>query len=669
MSKVVAHMAKMKAGNLSGIQKHNERLNNNYSNEMIDVSRSHLNYDLVKNSDLTYKEMVDKHIAENLVLKRALRKDAVLVNEWIISSEKKFFDKLDDRKTKEYFQIAVDYFNEKCGNHVVYATVHLDENTPHMHLGVVPIVDGKLSSKKLFGRKMLREIQDELPERLKSKGFEIERGILGSEQKHLSVKEYKANKQAVKEMSEKINEMDAVKTHLEGRTEVLRERVDKYTQDIEKLHTEQIRTQNDILKQNKESETLEKKILEEKDKLKSVSDQVDEINHRVAVAWRDDWLLTKKDFPEFEMTVDLNRLSLVVPEKKTSKEKKQFNVDGLIVDKDVTLSSLRNASKPEIEQVDEVTPERHKFDFRRTLKLFGEKTKAIIAYIKEQALELENKAKELLKKEKELDKREKDLEKRESGLDDTLKAKQAEVDNAEISLAEKKDRLKEINERITNRSLTLTKVSQEYAPRYHELQNELRVVVDNAREQRFGSGWVVDKNAIDVMKKAEGYLKMTNPINLIETNRALRESYLDLEDKIKAENPVKLNVEIAKATKDLRKEVNSLETMVSMGDKESQAFINIISELAHRVDRQANAYEIHYELGTILYEYDRNLREYSRGSIDERLVGKLSTTGFVDGYNNALAEFRKQEQERETRARYRRVNTFNQDRDMGGMSL
>ena len=28
-------------------------------------------------------------------------------------------------------------------------------------------------------------------------------------------------------MSEKINEMDAVKTHLEGRTEVLRERVDK----------------------------------------------------------------------------------------------------------------------------------------------------------------------------------------------------------------------------------------------------------------------------------------------------------------------------------------------------------------------------------------------------------------------------------------------------------
>lgn len=96
MSKVVAHMGKLKAENLGGIQRHNERLNNSYSNDMIDVSRSYLNYDLVKKSELSYKETVDKHIAENIVLKRALRKDAVLVNEWIISSDREFFDKLND---------------------------------------------------------------------------------------------------------------------------------------------------------------------------------------------------------------------------------------------------------------------------------------------------------------------------------------------------------------------------------------------------------------------------------------------------------------------------------------------------------------------------------------------------------------------------------------------
>lgn len=667
MSKVVAHMAKMKAGNLSGIQKHNERLNNNYSNEMIDVSRSHLNYDLVKNSDLTYKEMIDKHIAENIVLKRALRKDAVLVNEWIISSEKKFFDKLNEQQTREYFQVAVDYFNEKCGNHVVYATVHLDENTPHMHLGVVPIVDGKLSSKKLFGRKMLREIQDELPERLKSKGFEIERGILGSEQKHLSVKEYKANKQAVKEMSEKINEMDRVKTHLEGHTNALKRKVDKYIEDVSKLNTEQIRVQNDILKQNKESETLEKKILKEKDKLKSVSDQVDEINHRVAVAWRDDWLLTKKDFPEFEMTVDLNRLSLVVPEKKTSKEKRQFNTDSLMVDKDITLSSLRNVSKPEIEQVDEVTPERHKFDFRSTLKLFGEKTKAIIAYIKEQALELENKAKELLKREKELDKRENELKQRESSLDDTLKAKQAELHKTELSIAEEKDVLKGLEESVVNRLWTLTEINHDYEPRHSELQNDLGEIIDNAREQRFGNGCVVDKRAINVMKQVEEHLKTTNPVTLIEANNALRRNYLSLSKKLETEKPITINVEVAKATIEKEKEINALKSEIAQGNKERQAFISIITDLAHSVDKQANAYEIHYELGKTLYEYDLNLSEHSRESIDERLLGNLSTEGFVDGYNNALAEFKKQEQERETR--YSRVDTFDHDRDWGGMSL
>src|SRR5699024_11930003 len=98
-----------------------------------------------------------------------LRKDAVLVNEWIISSDREFFDKLNDRQIREYFQTVVDYFNEKCGNHVVYGNVHLDESTPHMHLGVVPIMDGKLSSKKLFNKKKLKNIQEEFIKHWKRK--------------------------------------------------------------------------------------------------------------------------------------------------------------------------------------------------------------------------------------------------------------------------------------------------------------------------------------------------------------------------------------------------------------------------------------------------------------------------------------------------------------------
>ena len=47
MSKIVARMEKMKDGNLSGIQRHNQRETNNHSNPDIDIEKSHLNYDLV----------------------------------------------------------------------------------------------------------------------------------------------------------------------------------------------------------------------------------------------------------------------------------------------------------------------------------------------------------------------------------------------------------------------------------------------------------------------------------------------------------------------------------------------------------------------------------------------------------------------------------------------
>ena len=60
-----------------------------------------------------------------------------------------------------------------------------------MHLGIVPMYEGRLSSKQVFSRQSLLEIQEELPNYLKERGYAIERGLRGSPQKHLSVKEYK----------------------------------------------------------------------------------------------------------------------------------------------------------------------------------------------------------------------------------------------------------------------------------------------------------------------------------------------------------------------------------------------------------------------------------------------------------------------------------------------
>lgn len=206
MSMLVARMQKMKADNLIGIGNHNQRKTKNHSNPDIDISLSELNYDLVNRTD-NYKKDIENFINENKTTTRAIRKDAVLVNEWIITSDRKFFENLSDEDTKEFFIIAKEYFAENFGEeNIRYATVHLDESTPHLHMGIVPFdKDKKLSAKRIFNREALRNVQEDLPKLLQEKGFDIERGLEGSDRKNLTVPEFKKLKEAEKEIERAID--------------------------------------------------------------------------------------------------------------------------------------------------------------------------------------------------------------------------------------------------------------------------------------------------------------------------------------------------------------------------------------------------------------------------------------------------------------------------------
>ena len=69
----------------------------------------------------------------------------------------KIFEKLGQEQTRKFFETAKNYFAENYGEtNVAYASVHLDESTPHMHLGIVPMRNGKLSSKAMFNREELK---------------------------------------------------------------------------------------------------------------------------------------------------------------------------------------------------------------------------------------------------------------------------------------------------------------------------------------------------------------------------------------------------------------------------------------------------------------------------------------------------------------------------------
>ena len=100
---------------------------------------------------------------------------------------------------------------------VLHATIHTDEKTPHIHCVVVPLIkkfdkrtncDRYTISKKQYIKDKihLSELQDKYHARLVSHGYDLERGIKGSDREHLSIKEFKkVNRILVFEVNTKKN--------------------------------------------------------------------------------------------------------------------------------------------------------------------------------------------------------------------------------------------------------------------------------------------------------------------------------------------------------------------------------------------------------------------------------------------------------------------------------
>ncbi|WP_426451279.1 MobV family relaxase (plasmid) [Staphylococcus xylosus] len=180
MSYSIIRVSKVKSGtNTTGIQKHVQRENNNYENEDIDHSKTHLNYDLVNDNKQNFNNLIDEKIEQNYTGKRKIRTDAVKHVDGLITSDKEFFDNQIPEDTKQFFEHAKDFLEQEYGkDNLLYATVHMDEKTPHMHYGVVPITtDGHLSAKEIVGnKKALTDFQDRFNEYVNQRGYDLERG-------------------------------------------------------------------------------------------------------------------------------------------------------------------------------------------------------------------------------------------------------------------------------------------------------------------------------------------------------------------------------------------------------------------------------------------------------------------------------------------------------------
>ncbi len=130
---------------------------------------------------------------------------SVVADEMIFTSDKDFFDKLSKEEMLVWVEESLKFVYEDLGykkEQVIHATLHMDETTPHIHIVVVPLIkkfDKRVNREKYCITKNeyikssthLSNLQDKYYERLRNKGFEIERGEKNTGIKNLSPKQLK----------------------------------------------------------------------------------------------------------------------------------------------------------------------------------------------------------------------------------------------------------------------------------------------------------------------------------------------------------------------------------------------------------------------------------------------------------------------------------------------
>lgn len=237
MSYSVIRMQKFKMHDVKGLQIHNQRERESRTNPDIDRERIRENYELHNGEPIDYRERIEEIYKENVTSGLTRRKDAVVQCEFMVTSDKQFFDGLKPEEQERFFKESYEFLKERYGaENVIHATVHLDEKTPHMHVGIVPIRDGRLSAKRIFDRRELKSLQTDYNAHVREKGFDLQRGE-PSDRKHIETTRWKAQ-QAKENLKEVSKDLDREKERLERVSERLRG-IQKHGQQIDEIEVKE----------------------------------------------------------------------------------------------------------------------------------------------------------------------------------------------------------------------------------------------------------------------------------------------------------------------------------------------------------------------------------------------------------------------------------------------
>ena len=268
----MAHITKFKLSQMGQIFAHINREDNQvrkYGNADINTSLSYMNMDLKHGEidDLTSRIESISH---------QKRKDLVACCGVVITLPRELHDS-ELAEQNRFFYHCFEFIKQKFGEkNIIYATVHHDETTPHIHIGFVPVTQKerkfrskarkgetytqeRVSAKEVITRTMLNSFHTELDNYITEK-FGQKVSILTGElknRKNISINELK--QRTADELKAKQELIHSIDDDIETKPTLFNRMIVK-KEDYLSLKTENLLLKNKLAKENEDLNAKNKKI-------------------------------------------------------------------------------------------------------------------------------------------------------------------------------------------------------------------------------------------------------------------------------------------------------------------------------------------------------------------------------------------------------------------------
>lgn len=229
----MAHIVKFQQHSLGHMCKHFERgLDEHgnpikYGNQNIDLTRSHLNYNLAPERENQYGFIMDR-CKEVYCLKR---KDVNRMCSCIVTAPKDLPEHEHERFFKATYEFLAQRYGGKAAENIVSAYVHMDEGSPHLHFAFVPIYYDKskerwtVSAKNVVNRQDLKTLHPDLERHVsRALGHDVHvmTGEL-SDRPDLTLEQYKTLKDTERELENASRQLTAIKAEIEPKKAYIKE--------------------------------------------------------------------------------------------------------------------------------------------------------------------------------------------------------------------------------------------------------------------------------------------------------------------------------------------------------------------------------------------------------------------------------------------------------------